>query len=169
MTDPRSALVALSEKYAVLARLRDEPLATEAGDYAARRRAEKRAIAARFPGALRELDALPCRELQARGRASEEAGFLVEAGGGGWEALPQRLVWLRWIWDFHQTARALLREKRSRPANEVARGACPPERLGGEPPRLRMVEEIFTTLGACYGVSAQTVRDTLFTPVPTAS
>lgn len=154
VTDATTALRALAEKYAVLERLAGEPDATCAGAYASRRRAEKREVARHFPGALRELDALPACALAERRRAAVEGGLLAEAAGGSWDALPESSRWLRWIWEFHESARASLKEKRARPAAEVAR----------QPPREKLVAELFAAIGKRHGVSADVVRKALFPP-----
>jgi hypothetical protein len=57
-----AAVVTLLDKYREIKRLRDEHVSGEEQDP----RPQLRALAARFPGALRELDELPMAEIEAR-------------------------------------------------------------------------------------------------------
>jgi hypothetical protein len=112
-------LRALAAKYRQLAALRVQRDA--AGTTS---RPALRALAARHPGCLRELDTLGLPELERRGRAAEGA-----AGGGS------REPWMAWIWAYHRLMQATLLVKR-----EVGRGGAPAgetrQRLRDEATRL---------------------------------
>ncbi len=103
-------LTALARKYRELAilrarRERGDPLRPEERTH---RRTAFRDLAKRFPGALRELDALPAAELAARAtEVDEEIARVARGEPAG--------TWVRVVVDFHRTLRALLDDKRARP------------------------------------------------------
>jgi len=145
---PSSAgLEALIRKYQRLAALR----ARRDGDGAPATRDELRALAAEFPGCLRELDTLGPAELARRTTAC----LAVAAG-----AAPE--PWMAWIDGYHTLMRRAL----------VTRGA----RLRGEPPDAgddfaqavlappggRMGVVVLRTLSVRFGVSVATIAAALF-------
>lgn len=90
MDASRTRLLGLSRKYRVLRALRRGALATS----------EMRPLAREFPGALRELDALPMALLEQRLRAVSEA----ERGG------PSE-PWIEWMLAYHERMRLALDAK----------------------------------------------------------
>lgn len=93
----RSDLIALARKYRTLAELRrSRHLAT-----ALEARGPLSALAAEFPGALRELDALPLEQIEERLDALERA-----VSGA------PRAAWMEWMAAYHQAMRAALYVKR---------------------------------------------------------
>lgn len=157
----RPGLSALARKYRTLSELRRrlEPAAS----------GTLRALAAEFPGALRELDCLPLGELDRRLAAvtRAEAGELVEP-------------WIEWMLAYHQRMRLALRTKRrlrgagpaqpelmARVADELGRerGAeCDADfvaRVAG-PPRGRLNVLVFELLEAEFGQSRLDLESALF-------
>jgi hypothetical protein len=114
----REARAALEAKYREMLRLR---AAVEGGD-AQRDRdsddeaAARRALAARFPGALRELDELPTEEIRARVAALAS------------DVEPE---WAFAVWRYHELTRAALAAKRwlagARNASANANAGEPPD------------------------------------------
>jgi hypothetical protein len=101
MTEWRSArsdFLALSEKYRELAALRR---ARSGGEKPAPRDALRR-LAARFPGALNELDTMELGEIEARAVSLDRA-----AAGGAIEP------WMQWIHLYHRLLRVALGIRRS--------------------------------------------------------
>jgi hypothetical protein len=92
------AYLALREKYLEMHRLRRAHVAGEDGDP----RPALRDLAARFPGALREIDRIPLEEIELRIVA-------LEAVVAGEAEAP---VWARYAVSYHGTMRAVLRIKR---------------------------------------------------------
>lgn len=103
----RDALRSLREKYLALERLRQADADGGGGDP----RAEMAALAARFPGALRELDRLPLDEIDAR---LDTLGHAIDADARAPD-------WVRWQVALHGWLRAALRIRR------LARGVASPE------------------------------------------
>ncbi|HEY8428858.1 MAG TPA: hypothetical protein VIL20_10805 [Sandaracinaceae bacterium] len=97
--DGLPAIRELREKYTLLRALRLEQLAGEAGDP----RPRLRALAARFPGALRELDALPLERIEARIRELDEVLR-------GERSVPP---WARLCAEYHAWMRAALAIRRA--------------------------------------------------------
>lgn len=95
----RSQLAALRDKYREMVRLRQLDAAGLAGDP----RAEMRALAQRFPGALREIDVRTLDDLEAR-------LALLEAAHRGEQAAP---AWAALQLSFHDCLRLALEVKRS--------------------------------------------------------
>jgi len=102
-------LSALARKYRKLLELRVEYART--GQVT--ERDVLRALAAEFPGALRELDRLPLEEIERRAAALEEAA----AGRAG-------EPWMQWLVAYHALLRAALFVK-----GEVAKGIAMDEEL----------------------------------------
>ena len=164
MALPASELHALSRKYALLGELRrrhDEQPPAELGP-----------LAREFPGALRELDALPLEEIDRRSISVEQA-----LGGGPTEAL------LEWISAYHTLMRAVLAIKhrlggrRQLPRDEALTLAdsaahefgvlCDVELVVAiaSPPNGRLNEVVFLRLSRTFGVSPARLRTALFRDV----
>lgn len=92
-------LSALAEKYETLARLRRERNAGEARPA----KADFQRIAARFPGALYELDTLPLDVIIERAAALRDASARCDA------TVP---AWMGWMARFHQLMRDELQRRR---------------------------------------------------------
>jgi hypothetical protein len=132
----RELVRALHNKYLELKGLREEgeTACTErppnAGPaHGARARADMAALAARFPGALRELDRLPMSEIDARLRMLSAA---LESGA----PLPE---WASWQIALHGSLRAALRIRRlarggGSPAEALARVRAGYTAASDEPP-----------------------------------
>jgi hypothetical protein len=128
-----AALDALARKYRALVALRAR---RDAGETPATRD-ELRALAAEFPGCLRELDTLGHDELARRAAAAAAA----VAGG-------PREPWMDWIAAYH----ALMTEALA------ARAAGAPV----EAPEGRLNVLVLRQLGARFGIDATTIAETLF-------
>ena len=126
-------LDALADKYRALLALRTR---RDAGGVPPTR-AELRALAARFPGCLRELDTLGRDEL-----ARRVATAAAAATGGTREA------WMDWIAAYHTLMSDALAAR--------ARG----EAVDAPEGRLNVL--VLRTLGARFGVDAATIAETLF-------
>jgi hypothetical protein len=144
-------LRALARKYQALARLRTRR--DEGGTPATR--AELRALAAEFPGCLRELDTLGPAEIARRAALCTEA-----AAGAG--AGPEPEPWMAWIAGYHRlmakafAARARPGGRRPRRGDDLfVRAALAP--TGG---RLNVV--VLRTLAAEFDVPATTIAHALF-------
>lgn len=159
-----SELHALSRKYALLGELRrrhDEQPPPEL-----------RPLAQEFPGALRELDALPLEEIDRRFGSVDLA-----LRGGPTEAL------LEWVNRYHALMRAALaikrrlRGKRQVDREEAALLALATTREYGvrcdvelviavaDPPGGRINEVVFLRLARTFGVSPARLRSALFRDV----
>ncbi len=175
-----SPFAALARKYRAMADLRR---AHAAGGGTATP-AVLRALAAEFPGALRELDALTLETLDRRAEA------LTAAADGTTPAEP----WMTWLQGYHGLLRAALRVKRrvarapvipdaradalAREATEAA--GIPLDaafvRAVAHPPGGRINGVVFARLGEHLGVAPEAVWDALFPtrrpdrfrPMPTA-
>jgi hypothetical protein len=111
-------LAALRDKYRRLLVMRRESEAYAArgvfrltGEAQRERHTRARKIAARFPGALRELDALDAEGLAAR--LAEVEAELGEAREHPGRVRPRRR-WIRLVLDYHAEVRAALAAKRAR-------------------------------------------------------
>ena len=159
-------LRALAAKYRQLAALR-----VQRDSAGATSREALRALAARHPGCLRELDTLGLAELERRGRVMEAA-----AAGG------PREPWIAWVWAYHRLMQATLLVKRA-----VGRGGAPggealqllrdeASRLAGLPlddtfvtevacpPQGRIGVLVLRRLGQLFGAPAAEIARTLFPP-----
>jgi hypothetical protein len=147
-------LAGLARKYRAMLELRH----AGAPDETREDRARLRALAAEFPGALRELDTLPTEEIEGRARA-------LEAAAAGSAAEP----WMAWMADFHELLRTALVLKAAharglpRPTTDVSvdesfAAAC--ER----PPHGRLLPIVFARLAAHYQVSETVISTALFPP-----
>jgi hypothetical protein len=159
-------LRALARKYEVLARMRRDR--ERDGSIAAR--AELRALAREFPGALRELDTVPMDEIDRRTRALADAA----QGAAAVEA------WMIWMTAYHATMRAALfvkaRIARSLALSDSLSRAVAEKatahlgqpidetfvRAVASPPRGRLNALVFDRLGQEFGVSPELMWDTLF-------
>jgi hypothetical protein len=148
----RPHIPSLARKYRALIALRD----ARARDGAAAAPAQLRALATEFPGALRELDALPAEVLHARAAALEAVG-----AGAGVEP------WMTAMAGYHALMRATLTIKRAYgPGGDPAAVGAAVDALrestgialdGGDlaaiarPPRGRLGVFVFARLGAALG------------------
>lgn len=134
------ALRALLEKYDLLLGLH----AGEPGRTVERRDA-MRAVAARFPGALREWDQLPQAVLAAR--RTRVASIVATALPGGAGQLPEDAEpWLRYSLELHGTLRSLLVRRRSQTI---------------EPGR-RLSEAAYVEIATRHGVTVTAVKQAIF-------
>jgi hypothetical protein len=174
MPPPRLApesLAALREKYREIKRLRDEHASGLARDPKAR----MKALALRFPGALRELDELPMEMVELRLATLDS---LV----AGAEATPD---WVRLQIDYHGLMRAALRIKRMARLERGDRAGAILSQLAsgcvdaGDPPHPvrfdraeieavlkpeggRLNPWVYARVAALHGVDAESVRRALF-------
>ncbi len=150
----------LRRKYGLLVALREGALPGA--------RDTLRALATEFPGALRELDALPLEALRARRAAVDEA---------------PPPPWIAWIAAYHGLMRVTLALKRAVPARadlEVSRVTALAAAASGawgetldeafvravqRPPRGRLGPLVFGALGARFDVAPAVIWQALF---PTA-
>jgi hypothetical protein len=110
-----------------------------------------RALAAEFPGCLRELDTLGLAELARRAQAVE-----VAARGGARES------WMAWIWGYHQLMRAALAVRRGERAQD---GDGADEAFAAEvlaPPEGRVGIVVLRRLAAAHGRPAREIAAALF-------
>jgi hypothetical protein len=142
-----AARAALARKYRALAELRAR---RDAGGSGAAR-AELRALAAEFPGCLRELDTLGGRELARRAAAC--AADATDA------AAPE--PWLPWIAAYHELMRAALDIRAGRAA---AAGAHDPAFVAAvlRPPGGRLGVAVLRALAARFDTPAATIAAALF-------
>ncbi|HEY4393467.1 MAG TPA: hypothetical protein VGP64_05375 [Polyangia bacterium] len=142
-----AALGALARKYARLSAWRDR---RDAAAFPATRD-ELRALAAEFPGCLRELDTLGAAELGRRASACAAAAADAAA------AEP----WMSWIDGYHALVRRALAAREAR-----ARGTPPAddtfERAILAPPGGRMGVVIMRALAQRFGLPASTIAAALF-------
>lgn len=135
--------VALARKYAALVELRRR---RDAGGSGAATGA-LRALAAEFPGCLRELDTLGLPELERRARATA-----ATAAGGGAEP------WMAWIAAYHALMRDALALRREGAATVDAAFAAAVR----APPEGRLNLVVLRALAARFGVSAAEIAAALF-------
>jgi hypothetical protein len=141
------ALQALARKYARLSAWRDRR--DGAGDPATRD--ELRALAAEFPGCLRELDTLGLAELGRRAAACARAvddATAVEP-------------WMAWIDGYHALVRRALAARKARRHGDPA-GDDSFERAVLTPPGGRMGVVVMRALAERFGVPASTIAAALF-------
>lgn len=139
---PKERLEALAGKYGRLVELRSR----RDGGGTPATRDELRALAAEFPGALRELDTLGDAELRRRAGACAAA---VTAGAVE--------PWMAWIDRFHQLMRRALA---ARAGGGV--GADDFERAALSPPDGRMLPLVVAEVSREFGQPADMVAATLF-------
>ena len=140
-------LLALAAKYQRLTALR----ARRDGDGAPATRDELRALAAEFPGCLRELDTLGPAELDRRTAACAA----VVAG-----AAPE--PWMAWIDGYHVLMRRALAARSGRARGDARAAAGDFEQAVLSPPGGRMSVVILRTLATRFGVPASTIAAALF-------
>ncbi len=133
---------ALARKYDRLVQLRSRRDA----DGPPASREELRALAAEFPGSLRELDTLGDAELRRRAAACAAA-----AAG----ATPE--PWMPWIDRFHQLMRQALAARA-----KGGQGESDFERAALSPPEGRMLPLVLAEVAREFGHPAEGVRATLF-------
>jgi hypothetical protein len=151
-------LAALARKYRGLLALRDGTRQFDVRTL--------RALAREFPGALRELDALPVAELARRLGAVERARLQGAA----------REPWIEWMIDYHRSMRAAL-SIRARLGRERAPGAELAQRLAAEldgeggpefvlgvanPPAGRLNRLVFARLSSRFGRGESELEGLLF-------
>jgi len=162
----------LLAKYHEMRAMRADDAAGSSGDP----RPRMRALAARFPGALREIDELPEALLDARIAA-------LEAARRGEAPLPR---WARAAADYHGWMRAILRLRRvagrlrdrQRALEWIAGSYAPSEHEPAaseltrvveqvlRPPRGRLNPWLFAHLAARHGLSAAELESEIFPPSP---
>ncbi len=141
-----AALHALARKYERLAGWRAQ---RDRGSPATRE--ELRALAAEFPGCLRELDTLGAPELARRALAC--------AGAGDGKAAAE--PWMAWVAGYHDLMRRAFaaRDRRARgesgETGDFERGVL-------APPGGRMAVVVLRALAARFGVPAATIAAALF-------
>lgn len=145
----------LARKYAALVELRRR---RDAGGDAAGGGA-LRALAAEFPGCLRELDTLGLPELERRAQAC---------------AGPNDEPWMHWIAGYHALMRAALAVRAPDAPDDPSALAAAASRAAGftldeafvaavhAPPEGRVGIVVFRALAARFGVPAQTIAAMLF-------
>jgi hypothetical protein len=162
------------EKYRLLEALRrGEPGRTTA------RRDAMRAIADRFPGALREWDEAPLDELVRRRREAEETlvALLSDGESGLRRLAAAERDWLRYGMEVHRRLRSALRVKRWIAGRELtdalaadAARALAVDRASIEavvaPPARRVSEAIYRQVAAEHGVSVDELKAALFPHTP---
>ncbi|MEW5853762.1 MAG: hypothetical protein AB2A00_33615 [Myxococcota bacterium] len=185
----RAELEELRHKYEVLLRLHDEREAAAAAGLTgfsgaerdARRLAMKR-LAARFPGALRELDALDRAALLDRRQALQAVLDAAPPELPGLLAQPAH-TWMSWMWLFHALTREMLHVKRRlalQARGLVERGADgrwpEPAVLGPQgypevlqrrildPPRGHLTHLVYELLSTRLGCPAPTLQEAIFGP-----
>jgi len=161
------ALISLADKYREIGRLRDE----EAGD-AGDPKPAMAALAARFPGALRQIDRLPRDEVRSRMRALDA---VLEGEG-------EAPAWAHWEIAYHGRLRAMLRVKRAilhakddaealrlataawRQAPDEPAEPMNAERLASirEPPEGRLNPLVVAAVADHHGVTGEEVTAALF-------
>lgn len=139
---PKERVEALARKYGRLVELRSR---RDGGGVPAARD-ELRALAAEFPGSLRELDTLGDAELRRR------AGACAAAVSGG-DAEP----WMAWIDRFHQLMRRALAARAS-----GGDGDDDFERAVLSPPEGRMLPLVLAEVSREFDCPADQVAATLF-------
>jgi hypothetical protein len=156
--EPGCSLADLERKYQLLLSLRG---GSEPFDARTLRR-----LAAEFPGALRELDALPTAELEAR------AGAVAVASRSASRLEP----WMEWMIAYHETMRTALAVrrhlfgKRDAKTTELAAAAaaftadCDVDFVAAvmNPPKGRLNVLVFARLAARFGCSPETFEQRLF-------
>jgi hypothetical protein len=140
----------LTRKYAELLALRAEALSAEEA------RPRLRALAREFPGALRELDALPMAELERRHRAFVAAAQTGTAGE----------AWMVWMVAYHDALRLALAHKRraaSAPSRHAssASAVCQPGHLRG-----KLSRQVAAELEEKFGIERGVLLATLFPRAP---
>jgi hypothetical protein len=146
-TLPAASLRALARKYQRLAAWRGR----RDGDGPAATRDQLRALAAEFPGCLRELDTLGAAELARRAAACATAADQPAA----------QEPWMAWVDGYHALVRRALAAREAR-----ARGEAP----GGDafeaavlaPPGGRMGVVVMRALATRFGLPAATIAAALF-------
>jgi hypothetical protein len=143
---PEADLRALARKYERLAGWRGQ---RDGGSAATRD--ELRALAAEFPGCLRELDTLGAPELARRALACAAAAEGTAAGE----------PWMAWIAGYHTLVRRALAAREARTRGE-APGDDAFERAILAPPGGRMGVVVMRALASRFGVPAATIAAALF-------
>jgi hypothetical protein len=161
----QSALYALREKYAEMRAMR----VADDGDPA-----RMRALAERFPGALREIDELPMETIEARIDAIDRA----LAGDA------EAPSWTRYLAEYHAWMRAALRVRRAagktrdrEQARSAIRGQDDPSEAELEsalddllrPPAGRLSRWVLARIALREGKTAQEIEDDAFPPSPRRS
>jgi hypothetical protein len=146
-----TARAALEDKYTELVALRRAPADLPRSEAMAR----MRALATRFPGALRELDRAELRELERRKDALSSLG----------PAAPT--PWMLASHAFHRALRDLLHERRGAGARRPHGGVAPkaegtPDLVGGGRFAPRLVDRAIHRTAEDLGWTAATTRDALF-------
>jgi hypothetical protein len=164
----RRVLLGLADKYRVILRLRGS---ARPGD-AAQARAEMAALAARFPGALRELDQLPQALIVARLVAIESAltaevpepWMLVQ---GSYHGFMRAALRIRRLWPLRNGSRS--QTPLAAMGYQAAEDEPPVERLGLEelaaisrPPEGRLTLWVLAQVALDHGITSDEVHGALF-------
>ena len=149
MTHRAAVVRALARKYEQLAGWRGQ---RDGGSSATRD--ALRALAAEFPGCLRELDTLGAQELTRRASACARAG----------EGAAGREPWMAWIAGYHDLMRQAFAVRERRARGEVGEGDGAFERAVLSPPGGRMTVVVLRALATRFGVPAATIAGALFPP-----
>jgi hypothetical protein len=145
--DLRPDLRALARKYERLAGWRSQ---RDGGSSATRD--ELRALAAEFPGCLRELDTLGAQELARRALAC--------AGAVAGTTSPE--PWMAWIAGYHELMRRAFAARDRRARGEARETDDDFERAVLSPPGGRMAVVVLRALAARFGTPAATIAAALF-------
>ena len=147
MTNGPVDAAALARKYAALVELRARRDA--GGD--PRGGGDLRALAAEFPGCLRELDTLGLPELERRARLTATASADARASE----------PWIEWIGAYHALMRDALALRDPARAGTVAVDAAFAAAVRA-PPHGRVGVVVLRALAARFGVPAATIASALF-------
>ena len=142
---PREILADLAAKYDEIARLRAE----RAAGAPVAPRAVLKALAARFPGSLRELDTLPDQEI------ADKRAALVRAAAGA-EIEP----WMIWLAAYHHLFRIALGSGPVDPAQAAPFSGDAIRRLR-TPPRGRRTDVVILVIAETFGAPPIEVGETL--------
>jgi len=147
---PAASLRALARKYQQLAAWRGR----RDGDGPGATRDQLRALAAEFPGCLRELDTLGAAELARRADACARAADDAAAAE----------AWMPWVDGYHALVRRALAAREARRRGEVPAEGGPDgfEAAVLAPPGGRMGVVVMRALAERFGVPADTISAALF-------